>query len=417
MTTYTVTSSQPLSGQTLSGDTVIVLSGGIATDLVLTGFGDATVSSGGTLQSSTLTDFEEVVVSSGGSATSNTVSGGFEVLSGGTSLDALISTGGYQDVTNGVASNTSVVGLNAHQNLNGGMAIDAVVSGGASQDVDGTAVASNTVLVGGGSQFVDFGGTADGTVVGSGGLLQVYSDATASGTTLEVGAVLDLPSLTFVSDGFGVLSAGTDTLTVTEGGTSTSQVLSGDYAGDVFALSVDSRTGTLVTVERAACYCHGTRIQTEAGEVEVQALRIGDRVVTASGVARGVRWLGRRSYAARFTAANRSVWPVRIRAGALAIGLPRRDLFVSPEHALLLEGVLIPAGALLNGTTITQPRPSGRIDYVHVELDTHDVILAEGVPADSFVDDDSRGLFSNAAEYARLYPDAPPGRAVLHTPA
>ncbi len=160
-----------------------------------------------------------------------------------------------------------------------------------------------------------------------------------------------------------------------------------------------------------ACYVQGTRIATPGGEVTVERLAIGDTVLTASGAARPVRWIGRRSYAGRFLAGNRAVQPIRLRAGSLGGGLPRRDLLVSPEHAMLLDGVLIPAGCLVNGTGIVQERSLRRVDYVHVELDSHDAILAEGAASETFLDDDSRAMFHNAAEFAKLYPDAPqPGR-------
>lgn len=97
---------------------------------------------------------------------------------------------------------------------------------------------------------------------------------------------------------------------------------------------------------------------------------------------------------------------MRIKQGALADCVPRRDLWVSPLHAMYLDEVLIPAVALVNGTSIVQAEAVDRVDYIHVEFETHDVILAEGAPSETFVDDDSRGMFHNAAEYRMLYPDA-----------
>ncbi len=156
-----------------------------------------------------------------------------------------------------------------------------------------------------------------------------------------------------------------------------------------------------------ACYCHGTRILTYQGEVAVEHLRIGDALVTGSGALRPVQWIGRRSYAGRFLAANPAVQPVRLRAGALGDGLPHRDLLVSPEHAMFLDGLLMPAHCLVNGTTIIRERERDRVDYIHIELATHDVIVAEGALAETFLDDGSRGMFHNAAEHRLLDPEAP----------
>jgi phospholipase/lecithinase/hemolysin len=155
-----------------------------------------------------------------------------------------------------------------------------------------------------------------------------------------------------------------------------------------------------------ACYCGGTLIRTPEGDIAVEALCRGGAVLNEAGQARIIRWIGRRSYAGRFLAANAHVQPVRFIAGSLGDGLPRRDLLVSPEHAMSLDGMLIPARCLLNGRTIVQERGLTGVDYYHVELDSHDLLLAEGAPSESYLDDDSRLMFHNAAEFAALYPDA-----------
>jgi glycosyltransferase involved in cell wall biosynthesis len=152
------------------------------------------------------------------------------------------------------------------------------------------------------------------------------------------------------------------------------------------------------------CYCAGTLILTDRGEVPVETLAIGDKVMTADGVARLIRWIGRRSYSGRFARGNH-VLPICVKAGALDENLPRRDLWISPNHAMFLHGALIESQDLVNGVSIVQAAGIERVDYFHIELETHDIIVAEGALSESFVDDDSRGMFQNAREFQALYPN------------
>jgi Ca2+-binding RTX toxin-like protein len=166
----------------------------------------------------------------------------------------------------------------------------------------------------------------------------------------------------------------------------------------------------------APCYLVGTRILTPDGEIAVEQLSIGDRVITRDGSAKAIKWIGHRAYKLPFTADPAAIRPIRFAAGCLADGTPKRDLFVSPEHAMLIDGLLIPAALLLNGRTITQPEPPADIHYIHIELAAHDAVLAEGAWSETFIDDDSRLLFQNAADYERHYPDAPRQRALFCAP-
>ena len=162
-----------------------------------------------------------------------------------------------------------------------------------------------------------------------------------------------------------------------------------------------------VNAEIATCYCPGTLVRTKRGQKRVERLKIGDKIATLSGAFRPIKWIGRRSYAGRFLMGRKYLLPICVKAGALDDSVPRRDLWISPQHAMYLEGVLIEAKDLINGVSIVQPEHVDQVEYFHIELDNHDVIFAEGAPSETFVDDDSRGMFHNAHEYALLYPGAP----------
>ena len=160
--------------------------------------------------------------------------------------------------------------------------------------------------------------------------------------------------------------------------------------------------------DSVACFCSGTLILTPQGERRVEDLVIGDPIITGSGQTKSIRWIGRRSYAGAFIAGQHLKLPVCIKRSALAPNVPYSDLWVSPGHAMMLDGQLIPAWRLINGVSIIQPDAVDSVTYYHVELDTHDVLLANGAAAESFLDDDCRAQFQNAAEFQARYPDARP---------
>ncbi len=179
---------------------------------------------------------------------------------------------------------------------------------------------------------------------------------------------------------------------------------SGSSTGRNSSYVVDNVSWVELTAD-PACYCRGTLIQSNRGEVPIEDLATGESVVTFAGATRQIKWIGRRAYDPRFIAGNTAVLPIRIEAGALGDGIPARDLFVSPEHALYIDGALVPAQLLVNGATIRRVESIDHLEYFHIELDTHDVILADGMPAETFVDCDNRGMFQNAAEFWARYPE------------
>ena len=173
---------------------------------------------------------------------------------------------------------------------------------------------------------------------------------------------------------------------------------------------------TYSTAPFTVCFLAGTRIATPAGESPVEDLAVGGLVLTADGRAAPVKWVGIQTVVSVFADPLRS-FPIRITAGALGEGLPARDLRVSPDHALFLDGVLVQAGALVNGTTIVRETAMPeRFAWFHVELEDHALILAEGVPAETFLDTVTRRRFDNFADYVALYGDTGPVIAELPAP-
>jgi Hint domain len=155
------------------------------------------------------------------------------------------------------------------------------------------------------------------------------------------------------------------------------------------------------------CLLLGTRITTSDGSACVEDLSLGAMVLTASGESRPVRWLGHRELDCNRYRNPAVVWPICVKAGAFAENQPSRDLWVSPAHAILVEGVLIPAEKLVNGATIVQV-PRGHVEYWHVELDSHDILLTEGLPTESYVDCGNRTAFVNGGAYLEAHPDFKP---------
>ncbi|WP_374545263.1 NF038122 family metalloprotease [Rhodoblastus sp.] len=170
----------------------------------------------------------------------------------------------------------------------------------------------------------------------------------------------------------------------------------------------DLQTLNILGYSEPACFCAGTRIAVPHGEIAVENLQRGDLALTHDGRAVPVCWVGVRKVARRFIDPLRAM-PIRVRAGALADHAPRRDLLLSPDHALFVAGVLVHASALVNGTSIVRETMTPEVFvYYHVETEDHALILAENTPAETFVDNVERMKFDNWAEHQALYPDGRP---------
>jgi hypothetical protein len=145
------------------------------------------------------------------------------------------------------------------------------------------------------------------------------------------------------------------------------------------------------------CFARGTRILTPSGYIKIENLKPGDLVATVAGGVRAVRWMGRRTIDLQTHNRPNAVWPICITANALEDGVPVRDLFLSPDHALLLRGKLVPVKLLVNGATIRRDRNCLAVTYYHVELDRHDVVIAENLAAETYIDTGNRGMFESSS--------------------
>ena len=224
------------------------------------------------------------------------------------------------------------------------------------------------------------GSAGSGTVLLTGVLNRVGSTAIAviNGQTLTLRAYSDIPD--------GVLFTTPDYATFYA-------FLNVPFsAAQGYAISY-----TIAGQSELACFLVGTRLATPRGDVPVERLRPGACVRTVLRGTASVRWVGRR----RIAPTGPRTWPVRIAAHAVAPGQPRRDLFLSPDHAVFLDGALIPAGDLVNGTTIAR-HPLARAEYWHIELTTHDLLLAEGLATESYLDTGNRAAFAGRGERGRV---------------
>jgi hypothetical protein len=154
----------------------------------------------------------------------------------------------------------------------------------------------------------------------------------------------------------------------------------------------------------ANCFLKGTRIETAEGERKVEDLAVGDLLPTMFGGLRPIQWIGR--YPLKKSDGCKpwvkDALPVRIARSALAPNVPHADLYVTGGHSLFLDGLLVPVGNLINGTSIRRDeRDCDELEFFHIKLESHDVIYAEGAPVDTLLNVDERAV--NFAEYFRRY--------------
>lgn len=359
-------------------------------------------------------------------ATLTTTGSGTVTLSGGSSIS--ISSGATLSAGTTLNLGTTVISLDSPITISGSGTV--VVSGGTFENTSGMSwtVSTGQTLELSGTSISVGALTGGGTVILNGSTLSVawnVPSVTIQFATVTSGTqnVLNIPSgsgtLVVQNYGYGdAIYGGGDQLTLklnsdgttyslvdTHGGQWTSTISSSvTLSAAAAAAEKSSNGGTLPSTitlsvnssgDNYICYYVGTMIAAPSGEVAVENLRAGDLVLTADGRVLPVRWIGVSRVATRFADPLRAL-PIRVAAGALGDNLPVRDLLVSPEHALFLDGVLVQASALVGFPGITREHDVPEMfNYYHVELETHELLLAEGTPAESFVDNIDRMNFHN----------------------
>ncbi|HEX4507175.1 MAG TPA: Hint domain-containing protein, partial [Alphaproteobacteria bacterium] len=314
-----------------------------------------------------------------------------------------------------------IVDPNAHWDVGTGAALSAgvtlTVDGILDAGISGTTIANYGVVdIGNGGVLTlagDLSGTgpvtieANGTFAATGsvaatesvtftgpnGLLQI-ADTTSFDAGINgfaPGDKIDLTGLTFAVGATASISGGV--LSITSGGITDTLLASGLADDTRFStVAIPGETGTELGV---LCFCAGTRIRTPSGEIPVEHLKTGDPVLTYAGTSRPIAWIGTGRVLVtrgRRTAAT----PVILRKEALADNIPYEDLRVTKGHAFYVDGVLIPVEFLVNHRSICWDDRAREVTLYHVELETHDVLIANGAPAESYRDDGNRWLFQNA---------------------
>ena len=349
-------------GAVFLGD--VVASGGGATVLQLAAGPDT-----GALGAigTNFTGFNNIFVDTGASwdlTGDNTLDGG-QTLSVSGTLD-VTNLGGVGNLT--LAGGTAELGINLSTFIPIGMATSSV----------------NTLILTGGS-----GGTVANTISG-----------------LAAGDRIEIAGVTF--DG-GTVSG--STLELTNGGNTAFTLTDIGFAGGgvpQYTFGFDGTTNK--SFIQIACFAAGSRILTASGEVAVEALRAGMLVPSLMhGRLMRVTWIGHRQIDCALHPRPQEVWPIRVAAHAFGPGRPHRDLLLSPDHAVALSDgsggtVLMPVRYLVNGATIARERRDS-VEYFHIELESHGVLLAEGLAAESYLDTGNRSAFANGGAVAVAHPD------------
>lgn len=240
--------------------------------------------------------------------------------------------------------------------------------------------------------------TTDGGVQFAIGGVNFYSSAyptyAATGSAVEVysanvwgGGSVTFAYLTAANDG---VDDNVNRIVVLSGTIST-----GQWLNNINLIDGNSNVPYTSIPSTVICFTPGTLITTPRGLVPVEDLQVGDLVITADNGLQAIRWVGNKRMTGARLMAYPELRPIRIRKGAFGAGLPERDMWVSPQHRMLVRSgknhleygeseVLVPAKALLNDLSITVDYGIRSTTYIHILFDNHEIIFANGTATESF---------------------------------
>ena len=411
-----------------------VLAGGTANDLHLYDAAQAQVGAGGTADGAVISGRAFLIAYSGASISGTVLSGGAQFVSGATVYATHIGSGGEEIIAGGAASG-STVSSGGVQYLYEGATSGTTIDSGGTQYVYGFgtgAVTTDSTIRSGGYEFVADGGIASNSTIAGGGILELagpttsYAAGIASGSIqftgsggqlyagsanlplavisgFAAGDVIDIDDLGYAA-GDSATAGTAGTVTISVGDTDYDLNIAGANANTQFVISAGYNGYGIALTENAPCFAAGTRILTQRGEIAVEHLAVGDTVITNTGDDAPIVWIGRRRIDLTRHPRPEKAQPIRIDAGTFGDGVPSRDLLLSPDHALFINDVLIPAKALINNRNIRQlDRPA--VTYFHIELAEHSIIFAERTAVETYLETGNRGAFENGAGAIALHPD------------
>ncbi len=273
------------------------------------------------------------------------IEAGDDTIDGGEGDDTILGQGGNDVIDGGEGSDQ----------LDGGEGMDTITSGGGDDEAMGGQASDLFNFSSGGSHTITGGEDADGSDI-------------------------DVLGLTGLDRGL---------YTLTENGDESGTIVFRDADGNVTGTTTYSEIEEVII-----CFTPGTKIATKRGEVPVQQLKEGDRVLTRDNGPQEIRWIGRRNLNRADLEKMPAYFPILFRAGSLGDGQPQRDMMVSPNHRMLVtselaevmfgEREVLVAAKHLTGLDGVESLPIPKVSYIHMMFDAHEVVLADGVWAESF---------------------------------